>query len=314
MFAFLSAAQKKPQFLAQMLGGRKNDRILIINADDAGMSHGSNLAIMNAIKNGLVTSASIMVPCPWFTEIASFARENPKSDFGIHLTHTSEWKNYRWSPLCSKAETPGLYDKDGFMSRDVKTVYASSNPLEAYKEGKAQIKKAMRSGIKPTHIDSHMGAMMFDIRYAMMYIMLAKEFDLPLRIPSQKLLQAKNAGALRSMLDKSGLIYPDNLVYGEKRNKKETAKQYWSRILKNLPPGVTEIYIHPAAIAEETKAITNSWRKRAEESRLFTEDKDIKKIIESNNIKLIGYRPLMELQRKKDRPGRKHYHSEKSLD
>jgi hypothetical protein len=246
-----------------------------------------------------------MCPCPWFPEIARAAVMAPEMDFGVHLTHTCEWKNFRWGPL-SGTKTPGLTDKNGYMRPDVKSVYMNATPEEAYMEGRAQIEQALRAGIDVTHIDSHMGAMMFDLRFAARYVELASEYNLPLRVPSEKTVKKYGAPFFRKMLDRAGLIYPDYLVY-EKRREGESVKKFWLRMLSGIKPGVTEIFIHPALPADETKSITNSWKSRAAEYGLFTKDADIKRILAEKDIKLIGYRPLRKLQRDKKRPPRKHY-------
>lgn len=298
--------QPQPATLTEMLGFDESDKLLIINADDAGMSHGTNQGVIKSMTEGLVSSASIMVPCPWASEIANFALKNPDKDFGVHLTHTSEWKYYRWSPLTSLEKTPGLRAEDGFMHRNVKALYCHSTALEAYLEGRAQIGKALKAGINVSHIDSHMGAMMYDSNYALMYIRLAKEFDLPLRVPSYETLKKHKAEKIIHVLDGFGLIYPDYLVHNLGGIKGKSLKEKWLNVIQKLKPGVTEIYIHPASPSDETKAITHSWKTRAEELRLFTEDKDIRKALEKNNIKIIGYKKLKKLQRNKASFLRKH--------
>ena len=123
LLACTSIAQDKNQMtaagrksLAERLGFKATDKILIVNCDDIGNSQASNAAVMDAMTNGLVTSATIMVPCPWFPEIAAYAKANPNTDFGLHLTHTAEWKGYKWGPVASKSEVPGLVDEQGYLS------------------------------------------------------------------------------------------------------------------------------------------------------------------------------------------------------
>jgi predicted glycoside hydrolase/deacetylase ChbG (UPF0249 family) len=301
------AEDKQAKTLIEQLGYGADDKLLIVNADDAGLSHGTNLAIIEGMEKGSITSATIMVPCPWATEIITYAVKNPQTDFGIHLTHTNEWKFYKWGTVSDKFKVPGLLQKNGFMHPSVKKLYANAVPMEAYTEAKAQIDKALEAGVKPTHIDSHMGALMYNLGYALFYIKLATEYNLPLRIPSQQVLVEKKVPNLRTQLDSLGILYSDYLIYGIKKAKGESTKDYWLRVIRELKPGVTELYIHPALPLEETKAITNRWKNRAEEFRLFTNDEDIKKALKENKVKLIGFRPLMELQQKKNRPPRLHH-------
>lgn len=297
----IAAASRKS--LAERLGFKATDKILIVNCDDIGNSHASNAAVMDAMTNGLVTSATIMVPCPWFPEIAAYAKANPNADFGLHLTHTAEWKGYKWGPVASKSEVPGLVDEQGYLYPDIMQVYKNATPEQAYIEAKAQIKKALAAGIDVTHLDSHMGTLQYNDAYFQVYRRLANEFNLPIRMGSQDVLAAQGGGQQRGQLDSDGVIYPDYLIHGG-RNKGETIQEYWKRMLSDLKPGVTELYIHASQPGEEIKHITNSWQDRAGEYELFTRDPEIRRLLESQNVKRIGYRALRDLQRK-DRAAKK---------
>src|SRR6185503_5192816 len=103
--------------LAERLGYKPGDKLLIVNGDDVGMCHAANEATIEALEKGLMTSATMMVPCPWFAEIADYAKRNPQRDFGIHLCHTAEWKFYRWGPVASRDKVPGLVDPQGYLWR-----------------------------------------------------------------------------------------------------------------------------------------------------------------------------------------------------
>jgi predicted glycoside hydrolase/deacetylase ChbG (UPF0249 family) len=283
--------------LAERLGYGKEDRLLIVNGDDVGMCHAANVASFDSLENGLMTSATIMVPCPWFPEVAAHAVRHPGVDFGIHLTHTSEWKKYRWGPVSSRDSLPGLIDGQGYLWPSVEEVYANSTPEEAEREGRAQIRKALNTGIDITHLDSHMGALQYDIRYHAVYQKLAREFDLPIRMASQETLEAFGAGHLRAELARDGILCPDHLIHGG-RGQGEPVGDYWRRILRDLRPGVTELYIHASVDSEELRQITGSWRDRVAEYELFTQDAGIRALLEGQGVQRIGYRVIRELQRK----------------
>lgn len=283
--------------LAERLGFKAADKILIVNVDDIANSHAANVAVMDATQNGLATCATIIVPGPWFPEIADYARKHPQADFGIHLAHTSEWSTLKWGPVANKSEVPGLVDPQGYLWPDIASVYKNSTPEQAYVEARAQVKKAMAAGIDVTHLDSHMGTLQFNEDYFQVYRRLAKEFDLPLRMGSQDLLAAMGGGHQRGQLDEDGTVYPDYLINGG-RKAGETMGDYWKRMLSDLKPGVTEIYIHASAAGDELSAFTNTAGDRAEEYRLFTRDPEIRRILEAQGVKRIGYRALRDLQRK----------------
>src|SRR5512133_1360089 len=119
------------QTLAEKLGYRKTDKLLIINCDDVGMCHSANLAVIDGMENGVITSGTIMTPCPWFNEIAAYASTHPEKDFGVHLTHTAEWRFYRWGSVAPREQVKGLYDKEGYLWKSIEEVYANSNTNEA---------------------------------------------------------------------------------------------------------------------------------------------------------------------------------------
>ena len=283
--------------LAERLGFTPTDKILIVNVDDVAGSHAANTAAIDALENGLATSATVMVPCPWFPEIAAYAKAHPDRDFGVHLTHTSEWTTYKWGPVANKSEVPGLVDPQGYLWPDIMNVYGHSTPEQAYIEARAQIKKAVEAGIDVTHLDSHMGTLQLNDAYFQVYRRLAKEFNLPLRMGSQETLAMNGGGHQRAQLDSDGVVYPDYLVFGS-REKGEPITDYWKRMLKSLKPGVTELYIHASKAGEEIEHITDSWKERATEYELFTRDPEIRRILESQGVKRIGYRVLRDLQRK----------------
>jgi chitin disaccharide deacetylase len=285
------------QTLAEKLGYKSNDRLLIINCDDVGMCHSSNLAVIEGMEKGSITSGTIMVPCPWFNEAADYARSHPERDFGIHLTHTAEWEKYRWGSVAASDLVKGLYDPEGYLWKSVEEVYAHSSPEEALTEGRAQIGKALKAGIPVTHIDSHMGTLQFDPAYLKVYLQLATEFNLPLRMASQTTMERFGFPEFRKQVQEKGLVVTDYFIYEELENYNDV-KTFWINILKNLKPGVTELFIHASKESDELKAITNSWNVRIQEAEVFTRDADITNLIKDEHIILIGYRPLLELQKK----------------
>lgn len=299
LLAFLSLAfppQKAP--LAVRLGFGAADRIVIVNGDDVAMCHGANAATIAAMEKGLMTSGSIMVPCPWFNEIAEYCRQNPSRDFGLHLTHTSEWRNYRWSPLSSKPDAPGLFDPHGYFWHEVEQVYAHATPDQTEAEARAQIKKALAAGIDVTHLDSHMGAMQYHPEHHERYLRLAREFDLPVRMGNQELYEKAGLPGIRKRAAELGLVFPDFLIHDIPREPNESVKEYWLRLVRGMKPGVTELYIHAGVRTEEMKAMCGSWETRAAEADVFTTDSDMRKLFEEMGIKRIGWRSLRELQRR----------------
>ena len=284
--------------LAERLGFSPTDIVLIVNGDDVGVSHAANMATIASLEQGLMTSATIMVPCPWFPEIAQYAREHPEADFGLHLVHTSEWKGMKWGPVSGRTVVPGLVDPQGYLWPDIQQLYSHGTPEEAGIEARAQIRKALDAGIDVTHLDSHMGALQYADPWFQIYRQLATEFDLPIRMGSQAALASIGAGHQRAQLDADGIVYPDYLIHGG-RERGEAVDAYWRRMLDGLQPGVTELYIHAALPGEEMQAMTGSWRDRAREYELFTTDASIRELLDRKGVKRIGYRALRDLQRRR---------------
>lgn len=284
--------------LAERLGYKPTDKLLIVNGDDAGMCHSANLATIESLEKGAMRSATIMVPCPWFPEIATYAKSHPEKDFGIHLCHTSEWTKYRWGPVAPREQVPGLVDPQGYFWPEIPEVYAHATPEQALIEGRAQIKRALAAGVEVTHLDSHMGTLQYHPEYMKSYLQLAVEFDLPVRMASQETLTRMGHPEIRGQFTARGIVSPDYFVFDELKNESQGVQTFWLEVVKNLKPGVTELYIHAGLPNDELKAITGSWSTRAQEFEVFTHSEEMKRLIADQKIILLGYRPLRELQHK----------------
>src|SRR6201999_2299869 len=130
----------------------KDAKLIIVHADDAGFAHAADSAIESAFDKGVINSAAIMVPCPWFPEIAAYAKKHPELDWGIHLSLTSEWPGYKWGAVSPADQVPSLLDKNGYLYASNAEFAKNAKVDEAEKEIRAQIDKALQSGIKITHI------------------------------------------------------------------------------------------------------------------------------------------------------------------
>ena len=285
------------QTLAERLGYRPDEKVLIVNGDDTGMCHTANQATLECLRAGLMTSATIMVPCPWFPEIAAHSRANPGSDFGLHLVQTSEWKGYRWGPIASRDLVPGLIDPDGYLWSEAPQVYAKGSPKEALIESRAQIRKALEAGIDVTHLDSHMGVLQYQPAFLEIYRQLAVEFDLPVRMAAQADFDKAGMPQWRARFAADGILFTDDFVHDMAYPTPESVKTFWLRRLAQLKPGVTEIFIHAGHPTEELKSITGSWAVRSAEFETFTHDPEIRALLDRQGVKRIGYRVIRDLQR-----------------
>ncbi|MDQ6759201.1 MAG: polysaccharide deacetylase family protein [Acidobacteriota bacterium] len=169
---------------AEKLGWGKNDRVLILHIDDAGMSADTNAAVKAVLENGAARSLSVMMPTPWVPQIVHYIKEHPGTDAGLHLTLTSEWRDYRWGPLAGAAAVPGLTDPEGALWRGVDSVVKHSTPEEVDKELRAQLNRAEQMGFHPTHLDSHMGTLFATPGFLEKYVSLGIEKQIPVMMPA----------------------------------------------------------------------------------------------------------------------------------
>ncbi len=285
----------KAQDIAKKLGYPPNARMLIVHCDDVGMSWEANAATKELLTDGIPTSCSVMMPCPWAYEFMEWYKNHSDLDVGIHVTLTSEWATYRWRPLTS---SPGLLDRYGFMHRQPQAVVESASAEEIKKETAAQIQQALDWGVRPTHIDTHMGTSLACLDYAEAYVELARKYNLPpmLLEPEPKVqaeLQAQGYDPrLIDLMARESTPKLSALFGAAWGRTYEEVKQGIYRQLENLEPGITYLIIHPALESETMRTITDSWQQRYWEYKVFMEDETRDKIDELD-IKLVSWRKLV---------------------
>lgn len=294
-------AGAQEQTYAEKLGWPKGSRVLMIHADDAGMSHASNLGVIETMAAGTVTSASIMMPCSWVPEFVAYLKAHPEVDAGIHLTFTSEWTPYRWAPVAGREAVPGLVDAMGYLPDGVREAVENSTPDEIEKEIRAQIALAERMGVEITHIDSHMGTMYATPEIFERYAKVAIEKQLPLLVAGGHGTKVKEGDAesfnqLQPYVQKfweAGLPVLDDIdtsSYGWKSGDK---KANYIQMIRDLKPGVTWFNCHPTKPGEDGEEITEN------RQVVFTDytalvDPDVKKAIEDEGVILTTWRELKE--------------------
>lgn len=283
--------------LAEKLGFDRDAKLLIVHADDLGLSHSTNKAVMEAFQKGGITSGSIMVPCPWFPEIAEFAKNNPKLDIGIHLTLTSEWDNYFFGGILSASSIPNLLNQRGFFYPSVEEFASHANAIEVEKEIRAQIDRALAFGVKPSHLDNHMGTILSSPEYYQILLKLGKEYKLPVLIPADMIRSI--SPQLLDMLSKGNVLVDRLFMIYQASPENEWAKPYLN-FIENMNPGLNEIIVHLARNTDETQAIMVNhpdfgaeWRQHDLD---FVLSKEFQDACIRNNIKLITWRQIGAVQ------------------
>lgn len=283
------SAQTAPKTLGERLGFPRDAKLVIIHADDVGMTHSVNAATIQALETGLVNSASIMAPCPWFPEIADYAKSHPSVDFGLHLTLTSERVYYRWGPVASRNLVSALLDSDGYFLRDW-DASTRVDPQQAEIELRAQIDRAYAMGVRPTHFDSHQyrlyqnGVQLFQVA-----LRLAHQYRVPLFVTRDWFSESPY---LASSLSPDDVVI-DHTVTIPPSVPPEKWADFYMDALKSLQPGVTEFVIHLGFADSEMKAATRerdtwgaAWRQR--DFDFFTSPA-FHKVLEDQHIHLVTW-------------------------
>jgi hypothetical protein len=281
--------------IQERLGYPKDAKLVIIHADDLGVSHSENAASIAALEKGSVSSASIMVPCPWFPEIAAYAQANPKADFGLHITLTSEWKYYKWGPVTAKEKVPGLVNKNGFLYSSVDSVINSASAKEVEEEIRNQVIRAKQFGIDPTHLDAHMGTALSQLDYFKAYLKVGHEFKIPVFITS--LFESSLKVRLESLLTDKDVVV-DNVLSASPGDFKTGFQAFYTNGIKNLKPGLTYLIIHTAYDDAEMRAVTidhpdwgAAWRQQ--DFNYFSSE-ECKKTLKENNIYVISWKEIRD--------------------
>jgi predicted glycoside hydrolase/deacetylase ChbG (UPF0249 family) len=291
----VNEARGQDKTIAERLGYPRDAKLLIVHADDLGMAHSVNAATIKAFETGLVNSGSIMVPCPWFAEIATYARANPQADLGLHLTLTSEWTSFRWGPLTPRDRVSSLLDKDGYLYLTETEAASHADPKEVELEITAQVERARAAGIQPTHLDSHMGTLYQNKALFEVFLRVARKYKLPVRVARTWFTRAD---FLPETL-KADDVYIDRILDINQTVAPNDWAKFYSDAIKNLEPGVTEVVIHLAYDDAEMRGATfnhpdwgAAWRQR--DFEFFTSDA-FRKLLLENQIKLITWRELGKL-------------------
>ena len=280
-------------------------RYAIIHSDDAGMSHSVNLATIEGMEKGIVSSCSIMVPCPWFPEFAKYAKEHPEKDYGIHLTLNSEFDNYRWGPVAPRDKVPSLVDPDGYLWGDKEQVQKHARPAEVEIELRAQIDKALNAGIRLSHLDTHMGTVISTGEMLEIYVRLGLEYKLPVmmirNIPPYIAVEYPDLfqkhQEYSKELESQGLPVLDALYQFYSGKKHEEREALYLKTLKESGPGVTQIIIHCGYDDRELQGITSSHFIRGNDTRIFTDPKVAEQIREMG-VEIVSWTQLREMQNK----------------
>jgi predicted glycoside hydrolase/deacetylase ChbG (UPF0249 family) len=300
LIAVTTAAQSvnkpKPDLrpLQVRMGYPVDAKLLILNADDLAVSHSEDTASFAALDNKFITSATVMVPCPWFTEVAAYVQTHPGVDLGLHLTFTSEWSTYRWSPISPHSVVPSLVGPDGYFYPSA-TEFAQHAKLDEVEiEIRAQIERAKSMGLELSHLDAHMHALYATPELFRVFLKVAHEYGLPVRM-------ARNIESFKPALN---IMQPDDpipdAIFSPGEDVPPSDWMAWYiNVVRNLTPGVTEIFVHLAHDDAESQAIMAghaewgaAWRQREFDT---ISSPEFRQALAENNVILIGWRDIQKI-------------------
>ena len=292
-----NACTQTQKSMAELLGYDANEKLLILHADDVGMSHSVNMASIGAMEKGYINSLSIMVPCPWFNEIVLYARQHPEKDLGLHLTLTAEWNEYKWGGILPKEKTASLHDEHGYFYPSNELVYKHASLIEVESELRAQIDRALSEGIKVTHFDSHMGTLLYNEDFFKIYLKLSKEYNIPVMLPYQAMrlypINLQHVEAKSLMIDQIFMANDLNLL-------EDKWEDYYLEVLNNMQAGINILLVHLGYDNDELKAVCidhpdygSEWREA--DMDVLSGEKFRQTLIDQN-IRLVSWRELHERQ------------------
>ena len=291
LLARSGGAQSDGRSIQERLGYPATARVLVIHADDLGMAHSVNRATFEALEKGWITSSSILVPCPWFAEVARFAASHPDADLGIHLAVNSEWTGYRWGPVSPVDAVSSLLDREGYLPLEETAVVANAKPDQVERELRAQVDRARSAGIRLSHLDSHMATLFRSPELLNVYLKLGPAYNLPLLL--------ERSGADRSpwavTTEADALV--DRVVSLDAPG---AAPSEWpaayERLLTGLPPGVYELIVHLAYDDDEMRGATwdhpnwgAAWRQADFD---LVKSARFHEFLKTQGFKLVGWKEL----------------------
>jgi chitin disaccharide deacetylase len=280
--------------VAERLGYPRDAKLLIIHADDLAVAHSVDLASFRALEEHQVSSASVMVPCPWFPDVVDYARQHPQADIGLHLTLNSEWKPYRWGPQAPRDQVKSLLDPDGYLWSDSPFTVEHGQATDVEWEIRSQIDQAMRMGLHPTHVDDHQGTIESRQDFYAVLVKVAHEYHLPFR-SSRPDLETKGWAAMVSPND----IILDRFLEPDYHVPPDQWMASYLRMLDRVVPGLNEMIVHLGYDDPELQAITvvnpgwdAKWRQRDFD---LVGNPAFKEALRNRNIIVIGWRELDKL-------------------
>lgn len=274
------------------LGYGSDAKLLIIHADDLGVAHSVNVASIEAFEDGSISSASMMIPCPWFPHIASYAKEHPELCWGIHLTLTAEWEHYRWDGVSSSNQITSILDDKNFMFSSVEEVVEEYDITEIKEEINNQVQRALQFGVPLSHLDSHMGTLFANEELFKAYLELGNRYELPVLLPYNRIPKEWD---IQDHIGPYQIAVNQILMLGSTPESWDSA---YGAFIDQLEPGINELIVHLGKDNSELQEVMvrhpefgATWRQKDLDILMSTSFKEKLKV---NNIHVISWKQIKE--------------------
>lgn len=288
------------QTWAERLGFSAEQRVVLLHANDAGMCPETSAAVAQLLQSSPVRSASAMAPCPWFANFAAWRRSQADADVGLQLTLNSEHASYRWQPLTFGEAGAHLRDADGFLWRTPIQTMVNATTEDVEDELTAQIERARNLGLSPTHLTTHLGALVTRPDFIETYLRLARQHWIPavvVELTPEHIARFEAQGVpmpddVIDLLADYPLPKVDDLKMVPDGESFEVKKAALLAMLTELPPGITQIAFRPAVESDALPQVTADWQQRVWDAQLM-QDADVAAAISDGNIAVTDWRELM---------------------
>ncbi len=273
--------------LAAALGRDRDARLLIVTCDELGVTHAHNAGVYASLRDGMATSAGLVVPGPWAREAAARYRGE---DVGVHLTLNAEYDLLRWGPI---THCPSLLDGDGGFPRTLEDLWEHGDTEEVRRECRAQIERAVYWGFDVSHLSAHLGALELRPEFFDVALELAVEFRLPLRLPPAA--AERSVGfRFRALAAAEGILTADDVI---RVPRNRSARLAVEELLTELRPGVTELVLRPAADGPDLRSVAPDWPARVEDRAVACDSDVLRGLARRSGVALVGWRAVRAAQR-----------------
>jgi len=286
---------------AERLGFPAEKTVLILHAHEMGMSHATNAAAEKLHTSESKHSSSVTIPGPWFLDFAAWSREHPDADVGLSLTINSELANHRWQPVSPHSHVTSLVDSEGYFWPSTTQTMVNASVAQVEQELHSQIQRALRAGLKPTHLTTHMGTLFMRLDFTEVYLRLARQYWIPavvIELTPEHVERFQRLGypipeELIGLLESYPLPKVDDLQFVRPAESYEALRSSFVELIQGLPPGLIQVSFHPAIESDELKRVTPDWQQRVWAMQLM-QDPEILSLLSSDKVVLTNWREVME--------------------